>query len=84
LELFALAKKLCKGIRRRHHHPKTGAVYYETEYDIGMLKFLIERFIPAARQGTDLAVGTPEEFYQAIQKAKRDEKALVKKADGPL
>jgi hypothetical protein len=77
-KLMDTAERLAKGIKRRRVDSE-GRVYYETEYDTGMLKFLIERFIPTARQGTDLAVGTPEEFYQAIQQAKRDEKALVKK-----
>ena len=26
-ELFALMKKLCKGVKVRKHHPKTGEVY---------------------------------------------------------
>ena len=45
------------------------------------LSFIADRVCasPTSSQGTDLAVGTPEEFYQAIQKAKRDEKAVVKK-----
>jgi hypothetical protein len=79
-EFFLLAKKLCKGVRRRKYSPK-GEVYYETEYDTSMLRFLIERFIPPAKTTMDLNVNGPEKYLQAIEKAKRDEKALVKKKD---
>jgi hypothetical protein len=34
---------------RRKHHPKTGEIYYEREYDTASLRFLIERFIPPAK-----------------------------------
>jgi hypothetical protein len=48
------------------------------EVDPATTRHYIERLVPAARQAMDLAVGTPEEFYQAIEQAKRDEKALTK------
>jgi hypothetical protein len=60
------------------HHPKTAAVYYEREYDTASLRFLIERFIPAAKTATDLNFNGPEKYLQAIEKAKRDQKALGK------
>jgi len=44
------------------------------EVDPATTRHYIERLVPAARQAMDLAVGTPEEFYQAIEQAKRDEK----------
>jgi hypothetical protein len=75
-ELIELAKKVCKGVKVRKHHPRTGVIYYEKEYDTATLRFLIDRFIPAARQSLDVTMGTPEEFYQAIAEAKRNEKAL--------
>jgi hypothetical protein len=37
----------------------------------------IDKLVPNARAGLDVAVGTPEEFYQAIERAKRDERALL-------
>jgi hypothetical protein len=61
------------------HHPKTGEVYYETEYDTASLRFLIERFIPPAKTAMDLNVIGPEKYFQAIEKAKREATALVKK-----
>jgi hypothetical protein len=42
-----------------------------------MLKFLIERFIPPAKSAMDLNVSGPEKYFQAIEKAMRDEKALA-------
>jgi hypothetical protein len=78
-EFFRLAKKLCKGVRRRHYNAKTGEVWYEREYDTATLRFLIDRFIPAAKTTQDLNVNGPEKYLQAVEKAKRDEKALVKK-----
>ena len=40
------------------------------EVDPATTRHYIERFIPAARQSMDLTVGTPEEFYKAIEAAK--------------
>jgi hypothetical protein len=31
----------------------------------------IDKLVPHARQGVDVTMGTPEEFYHAIQKAKQ-------------
>jgi hypothetical protein len=70
-ELLTLAKKVCRGVKRRKYCPKTEQVYYEMEYDTATLRFLIERFIPPAKTAMDLNVrDTPEEWYRAIQAAR--------------
>jgi hypothetical protein len=44
--------------------------YYELEYDSAMTRFLLERFLPAARQGIDINIDSPEEFYRALAAAR--------------
>ena len=39
------------------------------------IRHFVERLIPPARSALDMAVGTPEEFYKAIQEARRHKKA---------
>jgi len=82
-EVIALLLKACKGVKRRKfyppHHPQTpGKIYYEIEYDTASIRFWIERFVPAARQGVDIAVDSPEEFYRALEAARRREAELQK------
>ena len=88
--------KLCKGVRRlkfyplhvleerRKTNPKARSWYHEIEYDSAMIRFWIERFVPAARQGIDLALGSPEEFYLAIQKAKREAQEAQEPQDATI
>jgi hypothetical protein len=75
-EIIAVMRKVAKGVRRKRfyptHHKQAGKVYYETEYDTATIRFWIERFLPAPRQGVDIAVDSPEEFYRALEAARRD------------
>jgi hypothetical protein len=76
MPIIDTALKVCKGIRRgkfypvhiledmRKTRPKARNWYHEIEYDTAMIRFWIERFAPAAKQGIDLAVGSPEEYSE--------------------
>jgi hypothetical protein len=55
---------------RRKQNPKATNFYFETEYDTATLRFMIERFLAAARQGVDITVSTHEEHIRAIEAAK--------------
>ena len=60
-ELIKLAMKVCRGIRRKKFYPKDhptkpSHVYYEIEYDTATLRFLIERFLPPAKQTLDINI----------------------------
>jgi hypothetical protein len=44
--------------------------YWETEYDTATLRFLFERYIAPARQGIDISLDSPEEFWRAYAAAK--------------
>jgi hypothetical protein len=57
----------------KYRNKKTGKLLWtEFEADPATVRHYIERLIPAARQGVDIGMGTPEEFYKAIQEARRD------------
>jgi hypothetical protein len=71
MAVIGAGKKIATGVKRRKHNPKTGQVYYETEYDGAMIRHWIDKFVPDAAKALDIAVGTPEEFYRAIQEARR-------------
>lgn len=90
-EVIDLAKKLCKGVKVRKFYPanhkKAGQQYYDIEYDSAMIRFWIERFVPAARQGIDVNINSPDERFRFIEAAKRakaerlaNEKAIEAKA----
>ena len=36
-----------------------------------MIRHCVERWLPAARQGIDITVDSPEEFYRALEAARR-------------
>lgn len=38
------------------------------------IRHFVERLIPPARAALDVAVGTPEEFYRAIQQARNNQR----------
>jgi hypothetical protein len=76
-ELIELAKKVCRGVKRRKHNSKTGETYYETEYDTATLRFLIERFIPPAKTTMDMNVNSPDEDYRKIQEKIQEARRLV-------
>jgi hypothetical protein len=82
------ALKVCRGIRRKKFNakgepiidPDTGKQYFELEYDSAMIRFWIDRFVPAARAGVTMAESTPEEFWRALEEARRreaEEKATI-------
>jgi signal transduction histidine kinase len=57
----------------KYRNKETGKLLWtEFEADPATVRHYIERLIPAARQGVDIGMGTPEEFYKAIQEARRD------------
>ncbi len=81
-EVLAVLKKLCKGVKRmkfyplhilesrRKDKPKCRDYYFEIEYDAASIRFWLDRFVPAARQGIDINVDSPEEFYRALAAAR--------------
>jgi hypothetical protein len=78
--ILDVAEKLCRGIRRKKFHPKTGEAYWEIQYDSAMIRFWIDRFVPPARAGMTMAESTPEEFWRALEEARRreaEEKAAI-------
>jgi hypothetical protein len=73
-----LAMKVCKGIKRKKfypkEHPMAGRVYYEKEYDTATLRFLIERFIPPAKQALDINVKSGfEKLIEDLEEQERKE-----------
>ena len=65
--------QLAKGRKVKHRSATTGRILWtEYEADAARTRHFVERLVPAARQGIDIAMGTPEEFYRAIQDARRD------------
>ena len=82
-EILATLKKVALGVKRikfypphiledrRKKNPKARNFYYEIEYHPATIHFWIERFVPAARQGVDITVDSPEEFYRALEAARR-------------
>jgi hypothetical protein len=89
-ELLDHAKKLIKGVKRKKFYPKehpwAGRAYYEVEYDSAMLRFLIERFFPPAKQTLDVNMKSgfekliadleEEERREAEEKAKAEKETL--------
>jgi hypothetical protein len=66
--------QLAAGRLVKHRHPTTGKVLWsEIEADPATTRHFIERLVPPARLALDVAVGTPEEFYRAIQESRRKE-----------
>lgn len=50
--------------------------------DPATTRHFVERLVPAARQGLDVTMGTPEEFYKAIQEAKLQQQRERQEQDG--
>jgi len=94
LPIVMQARKLCMGVKRKKFYPphvleqlkvlnpKVKPFYYEMEYDSRIVMFWIDRFVSAARQGIDIKVGSPEEFYIALAKAEKD--AAMEKQNPPI
>jgi hypothetical protein len=55
---------------RRKANPKASNFYFEIEYDTATLRFLLERYLAAARQGIDISVDSPEVFWRALAAAR--------------
>lgn len=47
-------KKTALGVKVRKHHPKTGRIYHETEWDTSNQRHWIDKFLPSAKQEIDL------------------------------
>lgn len=87
--VLATYGKVAKGYYKviKEKDPRTGKVIRTTRefvYDAKVLCHYIERLVPAARQGLDLTIGTPEQFWQAIEKEKADRAKAVNPGDQGL
>ena len=73
MAVIGAGKKIATGVRRRKHNPKTGMVYYEIEYDGGMIRHWIDKFVPDAAKTLGINVNNGlEDFYQALALAEKD------------
>jgi hypothetical protein len=87
-ELWNLAIKVCRGIKRKRFYPKDYPLkpgekrfYYEIEYDTATLRFLIERFVPPAKQSIDVNLKTGfEKLIQQLEDEEQKEKERLEKA----
>jgi hypothetical protein len=61
---------------RRKQNPKATNFYFETEYDTATLRFVIERFLAAARQGVDITVSPNFSPIEKIKAALRGIKVV--------
>ena len=93
-ELLKLALKVCRGIKKKRFYPKDYPLkkgerrfYYEIEYDTATLRFLIERFVPPAKQALDINLKSgfekliqdleAEEQREAEEKAAREKDETI-------
>ena len=78
MAVIGAGKRIATGVKRRKHNPKTGTIYYELEYDGAMIRHWIDKFVPDAAKTLGINLNGPEEFYRALEAARRRKDELSK------